>query len=71
MTLKQDKAGNVSLIIQDNGLGMDVNTVDQTQHFGLLGMRERTQAFHGQFNIASSPKKGTTISIYIPKESIG
>lgn len=71
VTLMQDNAGNVNLIIQDNGLGMDIHNVDQTQHFGLLGIRERTQAFHGQFNIESSPKKGTTISIYIPKESIG
>ena len=70
VSLKQDKVGNLNLTIQDNGLGMDVNNVDQSQHFGLLGMRERTQAFHGQFNIESSPKKGTIISIYIPKESI-
>lgn len=68
--LNQDSAGNVNLCIQDNGVGMNVNLVDQTQHFGLLGMRERTQAFHGQFNIESSLNKGTTISIYIPKESI-
>jgi two-component system sensor histidine kinase UhpB len=70
VSLKQDKVGNLNLTIQDNGLGMDVNNVDQSQHFGLLGMRERTQAFRGQFNIESSPKKGTIISIYIPKESV-
>lgn len=69
VSLNHDAAGNLHLKIQDNGVGMDVNNVDQTQHFGVLGMRERTQAFHGQFNIESSPKKGTTISIYIPKES--
>jgi two-component system, NarL family, sensor histidine kinase UhpB len=70
VSLKQDKSGDLKLMIQDNGLGMDVNGVDQTQHFGLLGIRERTQAFHGQFHIESSPDQGTTIFINIPKESI-
>ena len=70
ISLKQERAGSLNLFIQDNGLGMDVNNVDQTQHFGLLGMRERTQALHGIFNVESSPQKGTIISIFIPKESI-
>lgn len=70
VSLKKDKQGNLNLKVQDNGVGMDADNVDQTQHFGVLGMRERTQAFYGIFNIESSPSKGTTISIYIPKESI-
>jgi two-component system sensor histidine kinase UhpB len=70
VSLKKDKQGNLNLKVQDNGVGMDADKVDQTQHFGLLGMRERTQAFHGIFNIESSPSKGTTISICIPKETI-
>ncbi len=69
VVLKKDEAGNLSLKIQDNGLGMNVSSVDQSKHFGLLGIRERTQGFHGQFNIESTPKKGTTILIYIPRES--
>ena len=68
--LKHDHAGNLTLKIQDNGVGMNVTSVDQSQHFGLLGIRERTQGFHGQFTIESKPEKGTTILIYIPKESI-
>ncbi|HEY8118059.1 MAG TPA: PAS domain S-box protein [Methylophilaceae bacterium] len=61
------KTGELQLIIKDNGKGMDINTVDQTSHFGLLGMRERAQALHGSFNLDSGPKKGTTIYINIPK----
>jgi signal transduction histidine kinase len=44
--------------------------VDQTQHFGLLGMRERTQALHGKFNVDSELGKGTSITVSIPKENI-
>ena len=70
VSLKQDQGDNLHLVIQDNGLGMNTENIDQTQHFGLLGIRERTQALYGNFNIKSSPQKGTIISIFIPKESI-
>jgi two-component system sensor histidine kinase UhpB len=46
---------------------MNIATVDQTQHFGLLGMRERVQGFHGSFSIASEPNQGTTLYINIPQ----
>ncbi len=65
------KTGALQLTIKDNGLGMDINAVDQTNHFGLLGMRERVQGLHGSFNVDSetdpaSPHHGTVISINIP-----
>ncbi len=59
----------LSLIIKDNGLGMDLAAVDQTQHFGLLGIRERAQGFHGSFNLVSEPNQGTAIHITIPRLS--
>lgn len=56
----------LQLRVQDNGIGMNVDAVDQTQHFGLLGMRERAQALNGTFHIDSAPNKGTAISINVP-----
>jgi two-component system sensor histidine kinase UhpB len=61
------EAANIALTIKDNGVGMNIQTVDQTQHFGLLGMRERVQGFHGSFSIASEPNQGTTLYINIPQ----
>ncbi|MDX1914248.1 MAG: histidine kinase [Methylophilus sp.] len=64
--------GGLVLSIRDNGKGMDIGNVDQTNHFGLLGMRERVQGLHGQFNIEASTlddRHGTTIKISIPKET--
>jgi len=58
--------GELQLTIKDNGIGMDIDAVDQTSHFGLLGMRERVQALHGSFVIASAPSQGTTITIKVP-----
>lgn len=57
----------ISLTIKDDGVGMDIEAVDQTQHFGLLGMRERVQGFHGSFNLVSEPNLGTTLYINIPQ----
>ena len=70
INLMQAKNGDVVLNIKDNGVGMKSLDVDQTQHFGLLGMRERTQALHGTFSVESAPQKGTSITVSIPKEYI-
>jgi two-component system sensor histidine kinase UhpB len=56
----------VQLTIGDNGIGMIVCNVDQTQHFGLLGMRERVQSLHGRFRVDSAPGNGTRIVVELP-----
>ena len=67
--LTKSDNGELLLTIQDNGIGMDVESVDQTTHFGLLGMRERAQSLNGTFNIISAPTKGTVINITVPYTS--
>ncbi len=72
ITVATTKTGALQLTIKDDGKGMDVNSVDQTNHFGLLGMRERVQGFKGSFNVDSEPNaklahKGTAIYINIPQ----
>jgi two-component system, NarL family, sensor histidine kinase UhpB len=57
---------NLQLTIKDNGVGMDIDAVDQTNHFGLLGIRERVQGLHGNFSLDSELGKGTIIHIKIP-----
>jgi two-component system sensor histidine kinase UhpB len=64
--LTKTKADNLQLDIADDGIGMDVDSVDQTSHFGILGMRERAQALHGNFKIVSVKNKGTAIQVKIP-----
>lgn len=60
----------IVLIIEDDGVGMDMEAVDQSKHFGLLGMRERVQGLEGSFSLRSNAqesKQGTRIQIMIPK----
>jgi two-component system sensor histidine kinase UhpB len=66
ITLLRTPRGDVSLRIHDNGVGVDISQIDQTQHFGLLGMRERVQALNGSFAVESSPNKGVDIKVDIP-----
>jgi two-component system sensor histidine kinase UhpB len=59
----------LQLLIKDDGIGMNMASVDQSQHFGLLGIRERVQGFHGSFSLLSEPNRGTAIHINIPRAS--
>lgn len=61
----------VSLIIQDDGDGFDVDTVSQhaspnSGHFGLTGMRERVRILDGSMCILSEAGVGTCIEISVP-----
>lgn len=59
---------DLQLTICDDGVGMRADEVDQSQHFGLLGIRERVQALHGQFKVVSQPGvvRGTRLEIQLP-----
>ncbi len=57
-------AGTIHLSIEDNGRGF--NPSQNTTGFGLQGMRERTAALGGEFNLYSQPKAGCRISITFP-----
>ena len=56
----------VTMQIQDDGVGFEVNEIDRSSHFGLLGMRERVYALNGKIIIQSTPDKGTRIEVEIP-----
>lgn len=69
ITLEEQSDGMVKVSIRDNGIGMHLCNVDDTNHFGLLGMRERVQALQGKFQLDSAPGEGTCITVYVPKAS--
>jgi signal transduction histidine kinase len=58
------QAGMIHLSIEDNGFGF--NPTQNTTGFGLQGMRERTAALGGQFNLHSQPGTGCCISVSLP-----
>lgn len=60
----------ISLIIQDNGVGFHSDLIEQdasqNAHFGLVGMKERIELIEGRMDIDSNPGTGTKIIIDIP-----
>jgi len=58
--------GFVAMQIKDDGVGFEVDEIDKSSHFGLLGMRERVYALNGTIVIKSKPDNGTTIEVELP-----
>lgn len=63
----QEHAG-VSLMIKDDGKGFNPSQ-PRPGHFGLLYMRERTEACGGTFRVVSSQGEGTEVHINLPATS--
>lgn len=55
-----------SLTIDDNGEGFDPSKPQSANSYGLISMRERTEALGGEFTISSQPGRGTTVEIVLP-----
>ncbi len=66
ISMKRQDNGEIELTVSDDGVGMSICTVDQTRHFGLLGMRERAQSLQGRFDIESELGGGVKIKVVIP-----
>jgi signal transduction histidine kinase len=61
----------ISMSIEDNGQGFDVNSItSSTSHgiyrLGLIGMHERTELMGGSFKVFSAPGEGTSIQVLFP-----
>jgi signal transduction histidine kinase len=52
--------------VQDDGVGFVLETVDSSIHFGLGIMKERVQKSGGRANIQSAPNQGTTAQAWFP-----
>ena len=61
-------ASFVELLTADDGCGFDPEgtTATEAGHFGLLGMRERTNKIGGTLSIVSKPGRGTTVTVKVP-----
>lgn len=61
----------LQLLVQDNGVGFDINTERDHLCFGLLGLHERALSLHGEVLIDSAPGKGCCVTIDIPLNARG
>jgi signal transduction histidine kinase len=54
------------LQIADDGEGMDLEKIGAGKTLGLIGIKERTFALGGKYELKSEPGKGTEIKVIIP-----
>jgi ligand-binding sensor domain-containing protein/signal transduction histidine kinase len=62
---------NIRLRVVDDGCGFNPESMFLLggEHFGLVGMRERTARLGGRFDIRSAPGSGTELSVEVPVRS--
>jgi two-component system, NarL family, sensor kinase len=56
----------IKILIEDNGVGLDVSAAEQKKGMGLKSIYSRVSYLNGTILIDSVPNKGTTINIDIP-----
>jgi len=63
----------ISLIVEDNGVGFDDEQIygAADQRMGLIGMRERAALVGGTFAVESTPGNGSTVVVRIPAHNLG
>ena len=64
--LLERRGDRVMLFVEDDGIGLSNNDVKQTEHLGLVGMRERAEMLGGSLTVESVPGKGTSIIAEVP-----
>jgi signal transduction histidine kinase len=62
---------HLDVIVNDNGKGFDVRTVNIVGHVGLEGMRERVEVLGGSFQLHSAIGQGTDILVSLPLQVAG
>lgn len=63
VTLSCDAGDEVSVTIEDDGVGLGEPPADPWQHHGLAIMRERARGLGGTLEIGAGPGRGTRVSL--------
>jgi len=56
----------LELEICDDGKGFHPGKVGEKKSLGLLGIKERVEMLHGEYQLSSEPMKGTKLTVKIP-----
>ncbi len=59
-------SNQLSLSIQDHGVGFSVNSAQNREGLGLISMQERARLIHADFSLDALPGRGVTITVRAP-----
>ena len=60
------EAGQLVLMVSDDGRGFEAASAEELEGLGLAGMRERATLVGGSLDVQSQPQKGTRVSFRVP-----
>ena len=58
--------GRLNLTVTDDGNGLDLSELPQSEGLGVAGMRERAALVGGTLELTSEPNKGTAVHLSVP-----
>ena len=64
--LLSPRGQGLQLAISDNGSGFDPGRSRERASLGLASIRERVRLLRGEFDIESTPGRGTTVVAWVP-----
>lgn len=66
--VKLNYADDLSVLVRDNGIGIDAAIAEtgRKEHFGLQGMRERAARIGARLTIVSTTNAGTEVKVVVP-----
>lgn len=66
------EANSMRMEVEDDGCGFNPAEamIPESEHFGLVGMRERVDSVGGSFEVLSAPGQGTRILVEVPLHAV-
>lgn len=58
--------GHLRVVVEDDGIGFDVDAAPTRGHLGLRGMAERAALVGAKLDVSSGPRAGTTVRLEVP-----
>lgn len=66
VTVRLSNGNGIRLQVSDDGAGFDSSMPKSKGSYGLISMRERTEALGGSFKLSTEPGRGTSVEVLLP-----
>jgi signal transduction histidine kinase len=66
VTVQLSNGNGIRLRVSDDGAGFDASQPQSKGSYGLISMRERTEALGGSFKLSTEPGRGTSVEVLLP-----
>ena len=64
------EGGMLTLLIEDDGIGISTEIIDSNRSLGLIGIQERARQYGGRIEISGVKNEGTKIALVLPVKNL-